>query len=111
MPKIGALMDFAGYFGVSVSYLLGDSDIRDPDHKYAPPPAAAQAQMHLAPDEQAAIAAIRGLAKTGHPLPEIAALLQDPDTIQIALRWSALGGDGRALVKSCIIQEERREAK
>jgi len=29
-PELGSLKDFAKYFGVSVSYLLGDSDIRNP---------------------------------------------------------------------------------
>lgn len=31
IPEIDALKDFAAYFGVSVSYLLGDSEIRNPD--------------------------------------------------------------------------------
>jgi transcriptional regulator with XRE-family HTH domain len=31
VPEISALFDFADYFGVSISYLLGDSNVRDPD--------------------------------------------------------------------------------
>jgi len=31
IPEIDALKDFADFFGVSVSYLLGESDVRTPD--------------------------------------------------------------------------------
>lgn len=31
VPEISALKDFADYFGVSVSYLLGESNVRNPE--------------------------------------------------------------------------------
>lgn len=31
MPEIDALYDFAEYFGVCISYLLGETDVRNPD--------------------------------------------------------------------------------
>ena len=31
MPEIDSIKDFADFFGVSISYLLGDSDVRNPD--------------------------------------------------------------------------------
>ena len=51
MPEIDALMDFADYFGVSVSYLLGDSDIRGPRPQTLPAPRRAIAD---APDARRA---------------------------------------------------------
>ena len=77
MPEIDALMDFAGYFGVSVSYLLGDSDIRDLDGKYSTTPTPQntrpiqQPAPNITPDESNLLTAAHAQIKQGRTWPEI----------------------------------------
>ena len=113
MPEIDALRDFADYFHVSVSYLLGDSDTRDPDGKYAPQGQAAAPGPGQTPDmspgEHRLIAAAREQIMQGRAWPDLEAAIElEPDAIQIAKRWAALDDDSRAIVRTTLIQEERR---
>jgi len=107
MPEIDALKDFAKYFGVSVSYLLGDSNIRNPDEQLAIINDDIEHPFHepilLSKKEFEIINSIRIFLKTDYSWNDIS------QSLRIAERWLKLDDDGRFVVGNSIVQEERRK--
>jgi len=110
IPEIDALQDFARYFNVSVSYLLGESDVRNPDAELAAAGIAADdPPVQCSVDEIEIIKIVREQRRAGASLDDIIhKLTLAPEAVRIAGKWAGLDDDGRFIVGSALVQEERR---